>query len=727
MPARKYSPASQKGGNTLKRLASLVVLLAVLCIPAQAQQKLALSASSTDCSTAGSCLSINLITSGPTKGNVAVGGSTITVGANASSNTLQFEASGDGGTTWVALNATPSNSTTAATSTTSTGVWQANLTGYTNVRVRMSTLSGGTSTVSIVTSTASAKSGGGGGLAPNTPGIPTSNGPNLIYASNYGVKAAGVRYFDASMTNTGKNVTVNNDANESDVPCSSSMVGWGAFGTNYSVTGAGTTSTTIIRGTITGCNSATSFAVSNAATAGCTSSSGIADCEFVIYPSLDTTALLAAWNAVVATSLGPNCGTLMLPQGVIPIDNLIQAQISGISNCGVTTTGNGAPTGITVGGQGRFSTQIIAVPSANWTALGANKGAFFYLNNFGSNSVYLHDFSIDGAGQIVNGNGLVPTNGFAIALGQDSIAQNVGVLAWGVPIGINAAGGDGAEAVIDHCYVTAGSAEPVSLGQYSRLEDSDVFWAIGTANVVANGINIHMHGNTLDNPQAAAINLSITGATTEVFSDGDSFTACAVTACKFISVTSGARLQMNNGSAFGANAGSMIGLSVDATPSFARVENTHFNIGGASSQALNIAGQLFDIGGNTFTGTSANTIAGSVFGSASITGTAQTTGNIALTSGWDTSTVTSASGDSHRMKFAISVTGVPGASPVITVTFPTSYLVAPASCSIQEVSGTFGIITNPSFGAPTTTSVAITFSGTPIATNTYTFDLSCGP
>ena len=123
---------------------------------AQAQQKQSLSAAASTCTTTGTSCLIYLV-------DASSGGATFTVSANASGNTLQFEATGDGGQTWVALNATPSNSTTAATSTTGTGTWQANVAGYTGVRIRMSTLSGGTSTVSIITSLASARAGGGGG------------------------------------------------------------------------------------------------------------------------------------------------------------------------------------------------------------------------------------------------------------------------------------------------------------------------------------------------------------------------------------------------------------------------------------------------------------------------------------------------------------------------------------------------------------------------------------
>lgn len=140
----------------MKRFLLMLFLVLGLSLRASAQSSTTLTASATTCAfTSAGCL-VNSISQ-------AYGGATFTVTANASGNTIQFEASGDGGTTWVALNVTPSNSTTAATSTTSTGTWQANIAAYTHIRMRMSTLVGGTTTVQINLSNASARSGGGGG------------------------------------------------------------------------------------------------------------------------------------------------------------------------------------------------------------------------------------------------------------------------------------------------------------------------------------------------------------------------------------------------------------------------------------------------------------------------------------------------------------------------------------------------------------------------------------
>lgn len=113
-----------------------------------------ITAQGTTCAVSNACISSTILQN--------QGGATITL-SGTFSGTVQFEVSGNGGTTWVALNATPSNSATAATSATGAGVWQANIAAYTNVRVRCSTYSSGTIVVQIVLSTASARSGGGGG------------------------------------------------------------------------------------------------------------------------------------------------------------------------------------------------------------------------------------------------------------------------------------------------------------------------------------------------------------------------------------------------------------------------------------------------------------------------------------------------------------------------------------------------------------------------------------
>lgn len=156
----------------LARYLALTLALALVGARASAQQKTALTASSTACATANSCLAYGVDSNS--------GAVTFTISSTSSGSwTAQFEATGDGGTTWVAFSVTPSNSATAVTSATGSGTWQANVSGYTSVRVRLSTYSSGSAIVSIIPSTASARansgSGGGGGVSAVTGTAPIAS------------------------------------------------------------------------------------------------------------------------------------------------------------------------------------------------------------------------------------------------------------------------------------------------------------------------------------------------------------------------------------------------------------------------------------------------------------------------------------------------------------------------------------------------------------------------
>lgn len=83
------------------------------------------------------------------------------------SGTISFEASIDG-TTFVALNLTPLNSTTAATSTTTTGVWTGGVGGAAIVRARMSSYTSGTALVTLKAAPTSARGGSGSATPPGS-------------------------------------------------------------------------------------------------------------------------------------------------------------------------------------------------------------------------------------------------------------------------------------------------------------------------------------------------------------------------------------------------------------------------------------------------------------------------------------------------------------------------------------------------------------------------------
>jgi hypothetical protein len=139
-----------------------ILLLCVLPSLVRAQAKGSLTAQdSGTCSTPNACVTMSVATNG--------GGATFTLSGTFSA-TVQFEASTDTPaqtpSNWVSLNVTPSNSTTAVTSATAPGIWQANVAGYTWVRIRVSLYTSGTVTAGIQLSTASARAGGGGSGLP---------------------------------------------------------------------------------------------------------------------------------------------------------------------------------------------------------------------------------------------------------------------------------------------------------------------------------------------------------------------------------------------------------------------------------------------------------------------------------------------------------------------------------------------------------------------------------
>ncbi|MDE2097856.1 MAG: hypothetical protein KGL39_11455 [Patescibacteria group bacterium] len=137
--------------NTLSNLRiSILAILALAlapCVPAQAQSVFqtltvsgSLTASGSSCG-ATNCVLLNVISTAATAA-VQVAGTY--------SGTLQFEGSVDG-TNFNAIVAIPTGSVGGArvTSTTGTGAWQVNTSGFAAVRVRCSAYTSGTATVTI--------------------------------------------------------------------------------------------------------------------------------------------------------------------------------------------------------------------------------------------------------------------------------------------------------------------------------------------------------------------------------------------------------------------------------------------------------------------------------------------------------------------------------------------------------------------------------------------------
>ncbi|HWH59346.1 MAG TPA: hypothetical protein VN682_17080 [Terriglobales bacterium] len=136
----------------MKKLLGFALLFFLSAIPAFGQSKAgSVTAASTDCSVSGSCVSMTLSTS--------AGAATITLGGSFS-GTLNFELSGDNGVTWTAA---PTASTTSA------GVTNFNVAGYSNIRVRGNPFASGTATITIFAG-AGSKLGAGAGTVSSVSG-----------------------------------------------------------------------------------------------------------------------------------------------------------------------------------------------------------------------------------------------------------------------------------------------------------------------------------------------------------------------------------------------------------------------------------------------------------------------------------------------------------------------------------------------------------------------------
>ena len=144
-----------------------------------------LTAASTDCSTAGSCVIFPIPQDTGTLGVSLTGTFTATV---VFEGTADNNATNDN--TWTTVNCTPPGSTTAVTSATAAGSWRCSVGGLTHFRVRASAYTSGP-TVTINSSRASLSGGGGGGITALT-GDVNASGTGSVAASVVQVNGAAI-------------------------------------------------------------------------------------------------------------------------------------------------------------------------------------------------------------------------------------------------------------------------------------------------------------------------------------------------------------------------------------------------------------------------------------------------------------------------------------------------------------------------------------------------------
>jgi len=525
---------------------------------------------------------------------------------------------------------------------------------------------------------------------------------NVIYASTscggatncVTVKADTKWVSDATSTNTSQTVTCpNNDCN-----FVAGDVGKVVFGTADVLAGA----VHVPIGTISAVNGAQSITVSVAATASHTAN------LVLVWGSDDTAAL-----DTLSTTVGTACA-----MGIFPAGYMITKHGQFKSQSGCKGAGLSVYAGPAWRGQGINASWIIPTPDFDFTTCtgGVSTTACF----FGTNAGELSSFTIWGGGALLGGTQaknlveignacrvtLVDFEGFAA-----NTSSLVG-LSWHSSSGVMYSGG-----VIQFgsTQFKAEANQTISIGNY-------YYGTFGPALQVGQG-GIGTLMSIADYFQGCSASSYTTAVTTEA--QFHNVFIAPNSGCTAINTTGGVVTLSDNSRINVLNASGVTGIVALSGAKVYMQNSTITGGSGASPLNTNSTGNLYDQGGMTFVATSgaigANVV-GPVFGSASITGTAFTTTGFALTSGWDTSTKTSASGNAQKLTYLITLAGTPTTGAVATVTFPNTFLVAPI-CTHSE--GGTQLLTNVTLGTPSTTSVTVTYTGTLTAANTIQQVLSC--
>ncbi|MGO8792683.1 MAG: hypothetical protein ACLQVL_35575 [Terriglobia bacterium] len=570
--------------------------------------------------------------------------------------------------------------------------------------------------------------------------ISESTAGTAVYAAQYGAIPDGRFVPDANTTSGSKTVTCPN----SDCNFTSADVGKIVFGTlvpnNYNG-GANMNGTLVIpQGTITAVNGASSITVSVAATSTHTWVSGSPG-VILIWGSDNSSALASAFTAATSVTYGP-CAPLILPAGLMLIQ---QAEfINAPANCVGLVADNRE--GIKVIGQGQSVTQLVPTPNFNFTTCTGPKNGCFgdnYSTPFlgfspsYSGGTYFKDWSIWGG----NYAGANPSSAKAIVVvGHNNVYENWACMGWGgEPSGTTAQGNLGGAYVygtpslmtnfqIDGCG-SSYNIEVVS-GAYASINGQSFFGDSVATPVLITGGTLYTFGANIGGQlftNGDEYDVNQTGGTW--ISSGDLIGETWDSGVHLISVqvTNSKAVLTNCSITNPATSGVIVGVYLSGGTAIVGGCTIKASATGGYGFYLVIGSTLIDNGGNVVTAPTALFNSASTFlASPSITGTALTASKVALTGGWGSGTVGSAAGDSHGGAFTITEAGSPGASPVITLTFPTAYWVAPAYCTINQTGGNF-TLSNPVTSNLTATSVVFTFSGTPAATDSYTFAYRCGP
>jgi hypothetical protein len=651
------------------------------------------------------------------------------------SGTITVRESNNGGGTW----STAATITSAGTTTYATN-------GFTDFCADLTTFSSGIFQVSISTGLQQVQSvvtvQGSGGTSVTTISLLPVCGttPNCypLYADTKVIT-------DAAVTSGLNTITcaANDCPTAADVTAGKTTI----FCTNLAASGArsfATASVSLTTSTISVANGSSITVSNNASQNGNTCAWG----------HIDTANLAAAWTAVLAAC--PYGGVMLqLPMGSMLIDSAVfqTQQTSCVISSGSHTHA------IEISGVGIDATRVIPLPTFNFASC-TGPDQTFSGSCFGwgvtGKTIYggmqLFNWQINGLGQTGVGS---TTNKTGLYVPADAFIENFRCAGWGngtpsvsgLATGVEIAGTGPARIrnlELEGCgqsNLTISSNSVIARGSAVFIEQSFFGNNGGNDGTAINGGGVVSAGNwyaggTASNKHAVNINGSAS-----FTSYGDTFTAGAgLSNQSCIAVTSGTPVVIlqdmycNNAST------SALGLFQAATASTVTIKgNSTIKMTGKTSKPISQGSTaiLYDIGANTYIGTSTSAISGTVFKSGSATGNLQTSGNWSVAAGssagqWGMSpSVGTCTGDATTEQCTITVGSVTvGANPVLTITFPTNgssqtpFLVAPM-CNATMVGGTatFSNFTN---GTVSTTSAAFTYNGTPEASSTIILKVTCG-
>jgi len=465
-------------------------------------------------------------------------------------------------------------------------------------------------------------------------------------------------------------------------------------------------------------------------------SANIASAACMVYGHPDDTALAAVNTALTTMQF---CPVVVLPAGIGLLDNPVDFLSANPPGCTRTPQNLGKSafgTGLEVRGQGIGGTVIGFTSNfkAN-IATGCNNDCFFMpLQSKWDN------FSFSGFGESLSGIAETPHQLLGVA--GYNVLDNIGMYNYGQRAS------SGMEVIFNGTVEYAknfeldgfgtlvlNSAGALILGPNAVIQD-----LCGKSQVQVSGGGINIQNNVTIMPGDCTVSDSGGGGGL-IFVTSGSVLAYGPLALGPVNgdtsnVITGV-LAQGSGASFTSYGGSIdlrsgntgnLGILCQ-TSAACSVQNERIYAGSAGDAiATNSPSTFSDLGGNQIL-QGVVSIAGTLFGSASVTGAAQTAANITPSTGWGTTGaagngVSAVSGTSKTEQFTITAAGTPSANPTAAIVFPTSFWAAPI-CTAQQVGGT-GAINTISVATPTTTGVTLTWNGTPVAASTYSLTVSCG-